>query len=248
MPYRRRTYRKKSPLKRLTRSKKTTAIQTLAKQIQTIKRTMKKEVVLHNYHYGTRQDPGGAIGQALVSPFYAFHINPFNGWSRIFGTGANDQEANAMIWKSCGIDMHIRSYNESAEVNFTMFIVSLTDIASDLSVSPFSMVEATDYIQSSPGGTDVAAGLVMLNKKKFKIHYVRRFTLGNNGASLSTSTAQTQYGTDRRFYFKLRPNKKVVNPSGDVFALARDLDPSGNYYVLIFKIMHQQTQKILVCL
>lgn len=238
VPYRRkRTYRKKSTLRRLTKPRKTTAIQTLAKQVVAIKRSMRKAADIQQYSFGTRVTAGGSIGDGIVGPAYIFHINSFNQWSRIFGTGQNDQEANAMIWKSFGMDIHVRSYNETSEINFTMFIVKATDLAANniSSTGALTITEGTDYVNSSGGANDVASGLVLLNKKLFTILYTKRFTLGNNSVALGTSTAQTQFGTDRRFYFKCKPNKKVTNPStGDVFALQRDLDPSGNYYMLIF--------------
>lgn len=238
VPYRRkRTYRKKSTLKRLTKPRKTTAIQTLAKQVVAIKRSMRKAADIQQYTFGTRITAGGTIGEQIVAPVQIMHLSNFNSWSRVFGTGANDQEANAMIWKSFGMDIHIRSYNETSEVNFTLFIVKATDLAANniATTGALSLTEGTDYVNSSQSATDVASGLVLLNKKLFTILYTKRFTLGNNNQSLGTSTAQTQFGTDRRFYFKCKPNKKVTNPStGDVFALQRDLDPSGNYYMLIF--------------
>lgn len=237
VPYRRkRTYRRKSTLKRLTKPRKTTAIQTLAKQVMGIKRQMKVERPLLNYQWGTRQDPGGATGIALSQPITYFQFSYVPGWGRIFGTSANDEECNSVIWKSFGMDLHIRSFNETDQVNFTMFVVSLKKEAApfyNAATGALTLTDGQEYINTSATGSDTCAGLVMLNKRLFNIHYVKRFTLGNNGAALNISGAQTQFGTDRRFYAKFSPNRKITNPYGD-WKAATPAEITDNYYLLIF--------------
>lgn len=237
--YRKRSYRRKrsSTLARLARPKKTTAVQALAKQLRGIKLNMRKKSQLLNFQTGTRQAPGGSTGDAIVQPYYCFPLSTFNAWSRIFGTGTNDWEGNSMIWKSFGLDVHVRSFNETEQINFTMFLISMKDNGSyciPAAGGNLVISDTTEFINSSGAGGDTASGLVMLNKSICNIHYVKRFTLGNNGAALNTSSAQTQYGTDRRFYIRHRVNKKIQNPIGDVFAMPRAYDPSSNYYLLIF--------------
>lgn len=231
MPYRRRIIRKKSAIKRLAKGRKTTAVQTLAKQIQGIKMRMRKDTKIVNYVQN-----GGSVGSALGAEFNAFVIPNLTNWSPTFGASADDNEQPSAIWKSTGMDMLFRSYSEPTEVNFTVFLVRCKDVMApyiNLTTGAVTLTAGTHYV-SSASGTQVAAGLVMLNKKFFQILKIKRFTLGNNGTTLGQPSAQTQYGTDRRIYMKFSPNTKISNPNGNWASTACPQDPSQNYLLLVF--------------
>jgi len=205
---------------RLTKAKPT-AITTLAKAVKSIQLKMKAKTVLLNYGY--KND-----NQLLSSNVEVFHLTRYVDWNPIFGATGNDDDANKMIHKSMGIDMYFNSQSESDQINFTVFIVSLKDTALGFNnaTGALTMVEDQDYHQVD--------ALAMVNKKSYNIHYCKRFTLGNNGVGLGSSTAQTQYGTDRRLYAKIKCNKSVENPHGDWKQLNVSADPSDNYYLLVF--------------
>jgi len=207
---------------RLTKAKPT-AITTLAKAVKSIQLKMKRKTILLNY--GTQSD-----NQNLSSQYDVIKLSNYSGWSAIFGAAANDAEANKMVHKSFGIDMYFDANSETDPTHFTVFLVSLKDgirgAAFNNSTGNLSLSNNVDYYQNY--------GFTLLNKKSFNIHGVRRFTLGNNGVGLGSSTAQTQYGTDRRIYMKASCNKTVENVNGDWKSLDCSPDPSDNYYILIF--------------
>ena len=60
----------------------------------------------------------------------------------------------------------------------------------------------------------------MMNKKIFNIHRIMRRTLTNHGTAVSAPSAQTQYGTDFRFYIKHSPRSTITNAVGDWKALS----------------------------
>lgn len=227
---RRRQYSKKYSLKRLTKPRKTTPIQILAKQVMAIKRSMKKEAQIVNYYQN-----GADVGQAISQEYYALNLSVCTSWANIFGSSADDNESPSAIWKSAGLDMLVNSYNEASEVNFTLFLVRCKDVMApyiNLSTGAVTLTNGTHYANSA-SSSQAAAGLVMLNKKYFDILKIRRFTLGNHGTTLGQPSAQTQFGTDIRMYMKFSPNTKLVNPNGNWKDVPAQ-DPSQTYLLLIF--------------
>ena len=220
----RRKLRTRSTLSRLTKPVRQTAIQTLAKQVKALKTSMKKDQQLISYS----QTYDDNVGADLTY----FQISRFSNWSDTFGAGGNDDDTNNVIWKSAGIDCYLTHQNtndEEENVTYTCFLVSLRDEVGQ-GYSP-----ATGNLTLTSGQHYVSlAGMTMLNKKFFKIHKIKRFTLGNFGQNLNLSAGQKQYGNDMRWYWKIAPNAKIVNPTGDWRLLPASPDPSKAYYVLIF--------------
>jgi len=206
---------------------KPTAITTLAKAVKSIQLKMKQKTVMLNYGYN--------YDNTLISgDVDRFHLSNYSQWANIFGASSDDAAGNKMIHKGFGIDMYINASTETDPTHFTVFLVSLKDDiragAFNTSSGALSLVSNVDYY--TQGG-----GFTMLNKKSFNIHGVRRFTLGNNGVGLGSSTAQTQYGTDRRIFMKVKCNKVVTNTGaggGNWKDLPCSQDPSDNFYVLVF--------------
>lgn len=201
---------------------KTTAITTLAKAVKTIQNKMKQKSVFLNF--------GQQFDKDLSGDYDQFKLSNYSAWTPIFGASANDTECKKMIHKSFGLDLYLNSSTEPDPIQFTIFLVSLKDTMRGAgfnnSSGALSLSSGFDYYQQG--------GLVLLNKDNFNIHSVKRCVLGNNGVGLGSSTAQTQYGTDRRFYMKMRVNKTVLATAGDWKALDCSQDPSDNYYLLIF--------------
>lgn len=202
---------------------KPTAITTLAKAVKSIQTKMRAKTVMLNY--------GQQFDKELSSDVDVFKLSNYSAWNPIFGASANDAHGNSMIHKGFGLDMYLNSSTEPNPIQFTIFLVSLKDncraFAFNNTNGNLSLASGTDYY--------IQGGLVLLNKASFNIHSVKRCVLGNNGVGLGSSTAQTQYGTDRRYYMKMRCNKKITTSGvGDWNNLACSQDPSDNYYLLIF--------------
>lgn len=218
---RRKTFKKrKSTVSRLAKGR-TTAVSRLAKSVRSLQRYVKRDQQYLNYGQTWNNTN-------LSSPYAAFHLTSPSNWGVIFGTAANDGQQNATIWKSTGLDLYFNIGNESALTTFTVFLVHAKDEAANL-------ISSTGTLSMSSGDAYYSIGSqTMINKKYFRILGVRRFQLGNNGQAASVSTAQMQFGIERRMYMKFRANKKLINPGGDWKDLTRSLDPSGNYYLLVF--------------
>jgi len=203
---------------------KTTSVTTLAKAVKSIQLKMKRKTIMLNY--------GQQYDKELSSDVDVFKLSNYSSWSAIFGSGANDATANKMIHKGFGLDMFLNSSTEPDPIQFTIFLVSLKD---NIRGGAFNNQNGTLTLTSNVDYY-IQGGLVLLNKAQFNIHNVKRCVLGNNGVGLGSSTAQTTYGTDRRFYMKMRCNKTIegIPTSGDWKAMDCSQDPSDNYYLLIF--------------
>jgi len=213
---------RKSKLNKLAKGKNTTT-KTLASQIKSIQKQIKRKSIYLNF--------GQQFDKTLSSDVDIFKLSNYSNWVNIFGSSSNDSEANKMIHKSFGLDMYLESSTEPNSIQFTVFLVSLKDqirgAAFNNSNGNLTLANNTDYYAQN--------GLVLLNKSAFNIHAVKRCVLGNNGVGLGSSTAQTQYGTDRRYYMKVSCNKTVGDsPQGDWRNMDCSPDPSDNYYLLIF--------------
>lgn len=205
---------------------KTTSIQALARTVRGLQRAQKSQHQYLNYHQG-------GVQENITQDYKAINLCLYNSWTNIFGVDNDDDNNQSAVHQSFGFDGYISLENlinnEEDSVNFTMFLVSLKDTigsAFNPTTGALSLTNADHYITRS--------GLVLLNKKCFNIHRVMRRTLTNHGTPLAQPSAQTQGGTDFRFYFKHSPRAKIMNPVGDWRALNSALDPSKQYYLLIF--------------
>lgn len=205
---------------------KPTSMQTLAKAIKRLQRKVNGE-----HEYLTCQY--GVDGAQVIQPAYIYLLNYYQGMTPIFGVSADDLDANKIIHKSVGMDIHVTLENfvnnEENTIGFTAFLVSLKDdIGSAFNAGTGALTLTANQTHYS------VQGMTLLNKKMFNIHKVKRFTLTNFNQNLNTAAAQSQYGADRRFYWRLRINKTIQNPVGNWKNLSSGNDPSKTYYVLIF--------------
>lgn len=204
---------------------KTTQIQTLAKAVKTLQRKSRVEAQYFNYAQN--------IDNVNITSAITQNLSYYSGWTRIFGTTSNDDAANRIMHKSCGMDIRVSLENsvnnEEETTNFTCFLVSMKD-------------EIGGYFLPGSGGLTLAEGvthstqkgMVLLNKKMFNIHKYKRFTLTNYGTALTAPAAQSQYGTDRRWYWRLPINKMITNPNGDWKIMNSAQDPSKTYFLIVF--------------
>lgn len=219
------TGKKPKTVKAIAKSK-STDIQVLAKAVTKLQKQNKTECEYLDYGYSESDVP-------LVGPFYQVALSKPSGWSAIFGSGTNDAEANRIIHKKiameCRVSLENLTNNEENTINMTVFLVSIKDDASgvlNLSTGVLSLFDNVHYYQRN--------GLTFLNKKVFNIHKVKRFTLTNFGGSLDIAGAQSQFGADKRFYWKVPVNKTIVNAQGDWRSLVQVQDVSKSYHLLFF--------------
>lgn len=168
--------------------------------------------------------------------------NSMTGLGPLFGADSNDWQANQMTHKSMGIQCYvdlenINGINEEGTVHFSAYLVSLRDSANNGVFNPASgnlnLIPNLHYVMSTVGALG-NGGMAFLNKKMFKIHKKKYFTLSNKEVSLGVSTAQTQYGTNCQWYWKLAPRSYIKNPTGNWSSLQSALDPSKQYYLILF--------------
>lgn len=219
-----RKYARKGRVAKLAKGK-TTSVQALAKAVKSIQRSMRTRTEYLNYRVS---DNFGIVGD-----YSAISLSNYSGWTDIFGSAANDDTQNKMIHKSFGMDCYLsleNTINEPDTTQFTIFLVSLKDnIGSNAFNSSTGALSLSSGVHYSING-----GLALLNKKCFSIHATKRCVLTNHGTALTAPSAQTQSGTDKRFYMKWRPNAMITNTQGDWKSLACSPDPSKQYFLLIF--------------
>lgn len=216
---------RKSKVSKLAKGKET-KIQTLAKAVKKLQNQNKAEAEYLNCQYGVD-------GAQIIQPAYIYPLNFYQGMTPIFGVSADDLEANKIIHKSVGMDIHVTLENflnnEENTIGFTAFLVSLKDdIGSAFNPGTGALTLTANQTHYS------VQGMTLLNKKMFNIHKVKRFTLTNFNQNLNIAGAQSQFGADRRFYWRQRINKTITNPIGNWKNLSSGNDPSKTYYVLVF--------------
>lgn len=222
---RRRNYKRKSTIGKMAKGK-TSQVEALAKAVKKLQIKDKVEAEYLNY---TQQ----AVETSLVYPVGTVNLSDFSGMLSTFGTSANDNEQNKIVHKSVGMDIRVSLENtvnnEESTTGFTAFLVSLKDECGNV------YNNLTGGLTLTLGAThEIVQGMVLLNKKIFSIHKQKRFTLTNYNQALISPAAQSQYGTDFRWYWKLPINKTIINPRGDWKQLGCALDPSKQYYLMIF--------------
>jgi hypothetical protein len=207
---------------KLFKPKKGTSTTSLAKRVKKIEAKDKMDTVYYNY--------GNVFSQLLGTPYNVFHLSNLTAWTPIFGSQAGrEEESNKTTYKGLGLDLYFRANNETAQTTFTVFLVSITDLyGQNFNVATGALGLTAGYHYYANGSQ------VLLNKRCFKIHKSRRFTLGNNGTALVNPSAQTQYGTDKRIYMKVKKNQVFNNPYGNWKDLYAPLDPNKNMYLLVF--------------
>lgn len=237
MKYGRKTRRFRRRIKRILR--KRSSIRRLYRKVSKISR--RQRISSQSLLFGTSSaltQVGTAPGYVNLCNYAQIVTNP------IFGT-SSFSPANTVMHRKCKMDIYVDLENigggiyasETATTQFTFFVVSLRDSANNGSLfNPASGVinplPGTHYTTNMVGGGSGA--LVMLNTRIFRIHKMKKFVLSNKGFNLGTSTAQTQYGTNRRFSWTQRMGGVIKNPMGNWYTMFSAQDPSKQYYLLFF--------------
>lgn len=216
-----RSMKKRTFRKRPVRKSKTTTLATLQKQV----RLLQKKTKL------VTQDVSYRVNEAIdvVSPYVVRNLTNYSSWAELFPSGLSTVEKNEAYIKHIHIDNLItldNVNNEEGTINFTYMVISRKDEAGTATdtVNSLSLTNNIDY--------SLVAGKSYMNLRKWKVHYVKRFTLTQMDADSSTQVDASQ--CQRRFAHKIKIGKKVVNPDGFWKSLENSPDPSDTYYAILF--------------
>lgn len=153
--------------------------------------------------FGTRN-----TNRTLPSPWVIAECHPRKS-SRdpIFNDQTAIDNAKGFKFTKFNMDFLIQPYNESSVIDMTVFLVSLQpSVAKKVHIDTTLMtnlVDQQDYYS-------VANSLVMLNTKRFKIHYVKRCQTFEN---YTDGTPQTR--GFHRGYLKRQCNMPILNQAGN---------------------------------
>jgi len=205
---------------------KDTSTRVLAKSIKALQQKVNKQGI--DLYY---KNPIADVN--IASDCLSFNVCDYFSYVPTFGSSADDDVYNRIKHLSSKMDIYINMYNEYNNTQFTAFLVSLKDeIGSSFNPTTGGLSLTADQHYTK---VSTYSGLIHLNPRYFKVHRVKRFIVGNNGTSAGTATAERQSGkSDIRWSWNIRPNRTIVNPVGNWKALRSTLDPSKNYFVLLF--------------
>lgn len=175
----------------------------------------------------------------IVSPCTQVRLLKLNDHRGILGTDTTDltDDKYKLIKLTSHVHIGLENVNNEEEtINFSVFLVSLKDIAGgiiDHATGFLTLTADKDYYSYS--------GWAFLNKERFTIHQYKHFTLTNYGTALTASGAQNKYGTNIDFDWKTPVNKMYLcnDPGEDAdqgspFEQIYQADPDQNYYILVF--------------
>lgn len=234
--FRARKYRRRQTRRPRRTVRKVRTLTTLTRKVNTLTRRV---AMGSTVHYCYRSSSGGIIADPYASINCCKYSDLFNAGAAggpLFGSSSPDfDNINKILHHSFTLQFKIDIFNEPANVDYTLAMVSLKKKAHGLYDETTGALTITDGPHYRKVG-----GMVMLNKQLFNIHYYKRFTMGNNNIALTTingvgDTTRTCFND----YVKIKPRKFITNPgvigaSGDIDTLNCDLDPTGQYYFLIF--------------
>lgn len=211
---------------RKTQNKKTPGVAQLARRVDRLVRSRKQATQWLNLQ---RSETGASIAQ-----FYWYNMMNFANSNSMFGTSADDFSDPKIRLHSttinCRVSLENQVNNEEETTRFTAFLVSLKDKIPSSKFTNTSgaltLAPITDY--------NLIQGVAYLNHKLFKVHRVKRFTLTNYGTALSAPAAQSQFGTAHEWTWSVRPNSIIENTQGNWNVLSSAMDPSKQYYLLVF--------------
>lgn len=160
----------------------------------------------------------------------------------VFGTGfaatASQRAIHHKIRMDCYVDLENQGgVNEEGPIEFTAYIVSLKDdigTAFNSATGAISLTSGAEYVIND-AAVGVGGGYAFLNTKKFRIHKMKKFVLSNHEQGLGIASAQTQYGTNMRWSWVIRPRVFVRSLTTlGLSTMTSSVDPSKCYYFLLF--------------
>lgn len=211
-----------------TKTAKKSTVAALKRDVKMLKKDVRDRTQIHHL----ASEINSTLGSASGAQMFVANLCNWSAATPIFGSSNTDVDlANSYVHRGFGLDVYVTNNDESQQINYTAFLVSLKDnigSAFDPNTGALTLTNPLHfYNNSSP------VALTMLNKNCFNIHKIKRFTLGNMGVGQTVNGLQTQYGNAIRWYWKIRADKKVSCPTQSMKTQQSSLDPSKNYYLLI---------------
>lgn len=213
------------------------AVSAVNKKINRIAKAMPQA---NRLYYGWRQT---SLLDQIPTPYTAYNIMRFAGWSRIFGTGAEDENVRTAHMRSARIQHYITHVSGAdldtiQQVSYTYFLVKLTKKGSyllDESTGELkTLLSNQHYFSTDQFGVSGLGGQTMLNKQFFKILKYKKFVLGNMYQALVNGGVQTQGGLDRRWDDKVSFKFDVSNPNGNWRDTLMPQNPQQNIFSILF--------------
>lgn len=237
------SYTRRSVFARTVRSGKG-AVASLQNQITRL--TRKVNVTRDTVQY--KATCNDAIGTATGVSQYNYPLMKFSYWQRVFGAAADDETPNDCRIMKTNIDCEIETNGETENVDYTMYIVSLTKFGQQELLNPgtgnLNGPLANDVHYARRDDTAANQGYVFLNKKYFNVIKAKRLMTGVHAGN-STETASLR----KRMYFRFSWNKgKGIlhkNPSGDWKAKPCPQTANGNVFIILFNNDSTLDQNVL---
>lgn len=250
MAYARPTYKRRAPARKYQAKsvykksvrKPTAAIATLDYKVRKVVNQMRGMASTVQYAQGGISTIGNALGQNVYIQGLSQYGTGQTGnteWKRIFGADPDDESNHSAIWKKTNIDCEIDSDVERSNIDYTMYIVSLTKLGAAELFTPSSgglagPLGITSLTNGRHFQVNGSYGIAMLNRKYFNIKYVKRIMTGSGGA-VAYETASLR----KRMYIKLTHGTKgegfrLQNASGDWRAQPSTQVAGQCLYFLIF--------------
>lgn len=205
------------------------AVPALARTVQKLKRKVLAGDEVAQYS----SEISSAIGNLAGNNQFIYPISQFSRWNRTFGADATDEQNNQMLWRKTNIDMEFDNNGERNNIDYTMYIVSLTKMGQLELLNAASGTLNTPLVNGVHYQVNGTYGQAFLNRKYFNVVRCKRFVTG----IYSGLTTEPQ-GLRKRFYFKFSHNKGrgflVKNPSGDWKAKACPQIAGHNMFVIVF--------------
>lgn len=201
------------------------AIPALQRQVTRIKRaiiplTQNKL----SYQLSGNFNPGTATGDG----FTLIKLSECNLWNRVFSTDPDDEQSHVFQQKIGKLKWQIITNGESALINYTIVVVSLTKLGVtelfNASTGGLNTVtQGTHYLRTS-GFNGMG---VFLNKRYFNIHYYRNTTTYSS-SGYPGEGKPVRGGTIRV------PNRNFINPLGDWKVKGYNPAAGSNMYLMVF--------------
>lgn len=176
----------------------------------------------------------------IVGDYQVWPLTNYANLAPIFGSVPIQYNKESCRHISVGMDLRISMANEYDKTTYTMFVVSLKDVATTI----FDPVNGNLSLTNQQHYT-ILDGMAMINKEFFNIHKIKRFSTGNQGLAPNVSFPNLGFPStveqgeqalrrDHRFYMKQRIGTFVKNTASTWQSLGANPDPSKNYYLIIF--------------
>ncbi|AXH75835.1 MAG: putative capsid protein [Cressdnaviricota sp.] len=154
-------------------SKNKSAIYKLTKQVNKIQRTVSSRT--QRLTYSQQQDFNLSENYTVKS------LTPLSSWTKCFGDNLVAQQSNKLTCKSASLKYTVYAGDEQALVDITVCVLTPKSLRIYNQTNGMNdFVEGTDYVSVANGTC------VLVNLKRFKLHYYKRHQTSIRGTSSGT--------------------------------------------------------------